>query len=210
MTTIDWYFDFISPFAYLQHEQLGALPANVTLNLRPVLFGVLLDHWGGRGPGEVPPKRRFVFRQVQWQAARLGIPLRFPPRHPSNPLPALRLAIALGCRREAIATIFRFIWAEGRDTDDPQAWGELCARLGAADAEALIGAPQVKAALRANCDSAVAAGVFGVPTAIVDGELFWGADSTQMLIDYLERPESLDTPEMRRVSGLPYGARRKA
>lgn len=209
MKSIDWYFDFISPFAYLQHEQLGRLPPDVVVNFRPVLFGVLLDHWSAKGPAEIPPKRRFTFRHVQWQAGQLGIALRFPPRHPCNPLPPLRLAIALGCARDAVATIFRFIWAEGMDLDNPQAWRELAARLGVKDADALIGTPEVKAGLRSSCGAAIAAGVFGVPTSIVDGELFWGADATQMLVDYLARPESLDTPEMRRVSDLPYGARRK-
>ncbi len=209
MRRIQWYFDFVSPFPYLQLMHFHRLPPGVEIECRPVLFSRLLDYWGNKGPAEIPAKRRFTFRHVQWQAERLGIPFRFPPRHPFNPLRPLRLAIALGCRREAVERIYRFIWGEGRDIDDASSWQALLASLGVEDGEALVNEPKGKDALRQMTEEAIAAGVFGVPTVIADGELFWGFDALPMLVEYLESPQLFGTDEMRRVSDLPIGMQRK-
>lgn len=210
MRHIQWYFDFVSPFPYLQMSLFHQLPPDVAVDCRPILFSRLLDQWGNKGPGEIPPKRRFTFRHVQWLAGHLGVPLKFPPRHPFNPLRPLRLATALGGSREACGQIYRFIWGEGRDIDDADNWRELLARLDLADGDALVNDPQVKEKLRQETEAAIARGVFGVPTVVAGDELFWGCDALPMLIEYLENPESFDTPEMRRVSDLPVGMQRKA
>ena len=88
----DWYFDFISPFAYLQWMVLRRDHADLDINPKPLLFAGLLKHWGQLGPAELPGKRVHTYRLVLWQARQMGIALRFPPAHPFNPLPALRLA----------------------------------------------------------------------------------------------------------------------
>ena len=75
MKTADWYFDFISPFAYLQSESLGRLDGKLAIRPVPALFAGLLKHWGQKGPAEMAPKRRFTYRQVQWLAERNGIAL---------------------------------------------------------------------------------------------------------------------------------------
>lgn len=209
MRRIEWYFDFVSPFPYLQLLHFHQLPEDVVVECRPILFSRLLDHWGSKGPAEIPEKRRFTFRHVQWQAERLGLPFRFPPRHPFNPLRPLRLAIALGCRREAVEHIYRFIWGEGRDIDDAANWRALLASLGVEDGDALVNDPKVKNALRSATEEAIARGVFGVPTIIAGGELFWGFDALPMLAEHLDAPGFLDTPEMRRVGELPVGLQRK-
>ena len=82
MSKATWYFDFISPFAYLQLARFSELPKSLELTLKPVLFGSLLKHWGQLGPAEIPSKRRFVYRFFQWNADRLGIPFVMPPCHP--------------------------------------------------------------------------------------------------------------------------------
>lgn len=210
MARVDWYFDFVSPFAYLQSQILHeALPPEVDLRCRPVLFAGLLGHWQHKGPAELPTKRRFTYRQVQWLAGRHGIPLRFPPSHPFNPVRALRLAVALGCRPEVIDTIFTFVWAEGRDPNEPAAWRELTARLGAHGADELVRAAEVKARLKQLGEEALAAGVFGVPTLCIDGELFWGFDATAMLQDYLRDAARFRSGEYARIAELPLGAVRK-
>ena len=93
----DWYFDFVSPFAYLQSEQLASLAPRITVRYKPVLFAGILGAHGQLGPAEIPAKRAFTYRFVLWQAKRLGIPLKLPHEHPFNPLPLLRLAIACDC-----------------------------------------------------------------------------------------------------------------
>ncbi|NIW86631.1 MAG: 2-hydroxychromene-2-carboxylate isomerase [Gammaproteobacteria bacterium] len=209
MRTLDWYFDFVSPFSYLQAERFKDLPDDVEIAFHPVLLAGLLKHWESKGPAEIPAKRRFTYRHVQWYAQRRGIPFRMPPAHPFNPLPALRLAIALGSRREPILEMFRFIWGDGRLIEDPVEWQILARKLGVADPEARVSAPEVKAGLRENTERAAAMGVFGVPSFVIDGNVFWGVDATDMLIDYLREPTLFDSPEMQRVSELPVATERR-
>ncbi len=207
MTALVWYFDFVSPYSYLQ---IAAYPQLVRESiLRPVLFAGLLGHWGGKGPAEVPAKRLQTYRFTAWQADKRGIPMRYPPAHPFNPLPALRLALALESRYEPVRSIFDFIWGEGRSIADE--WPALAERLGLglAQAEAMIAEPRVKEALAANGREAVARGVYGVPTFDTGKELFWGLDATDMLCDYLADAALFDAPEMQRIANLPVGAARK-
>lgn len=208
MKSAEWFFDFISPFAYLQFETFGQLPKDLDIVFRPVVFAGILNHLQHKGPAEIPAKRRFTYRHVQWLARHHGIALRFPPAHPFNPLRALRLAIALGCRRESIATIFRFIWRDGRLLDDADARATLAATLGIGDIDELTAPQAVKDELRANGERAIARGVFGVPTFALDGELFWGFDATGMVVDYLADPQWFNAGEMARVGNLPAAAQR--
>ena len=206
---VTWYFDFISPFAYLQCERLNRLPEGTRIEYRPILFAGLLNHWAHKGPAEIPPKRRFSYRQALWIARRDGISFRAPNEHPFNPLNALRLAIALNCEADKVRSIFRFIWAEGHRPDDPDSWITLLEYLNARDAGDRIASPGVKSALRSNTDEAIAVGVFGVPTIAVEKELFWGYDMTDMAIDYLRDPLAFEDPEMQRISNLPIGIERR-
>ena len=130
MPIADWYFDFISPFAYLQSERLHTLGPKVSIRYRPVLFAALLEANGQRGPAEIPAKRAFTYRFCLWQAKQLGIPMRFPPEHPFNPLALLRLAIACDSSAAAVHAIFRFVWRDGRLPDLPIEWAELVGMLG--------------------------------------------------------------------------------
>jgi 2-hydroxychromene-2-carboxylate isomerase len=208
MASVDWYFDFISPFAYLQSEQLGLLGAKTRIRYRPVLFAGLLAANGQKGPAEIPRKRAFTYRFAVWQAKRLGIPLKMPHEHPFNPLPLLRLAIACDCAPDAVHRIFRFVWRDGRLPDLPIEWAELVADLRLPDAQRRIEEPEVKAALRRNTEEAIERGVFGVPTIAVGDELFWGADATPMAADYLAAGGRWTDPEYERVASLPVGASR--
>jgi len=205
---VDWYFDFISPFAYLQGERLATELPGVAVRCKPVLFAGILAAHAHKGPAEIPAKRTFTYRHVVWQAKRLGIPLKFPHEHPFNPLALLRLAIACDSRADAVQRIFRFVWRDGRLPDLPIEWAELAHDLGLPDAEQRIATPAVKDELRRNTDEAIARGVFGVPTLAVGGVLFWGADATAMAADYIAAGCRFDDPEYARVAALPEGARR--
>jgi 2-hydroxychromene-2-carboxylate isomerase len=205
MRTIAWYFDFVSPYAYLSLRRLAEVDADI--EYRPVLFAGLLAHWGQKGPAELAPKRLWTYRYCQWQADALGIPFRFPAQHPFNPLHHLRLAIAVGATPAAVRRIFEAIWTTGVDAADPAAFESLCREL--KTEPGALGAPGVKDALRANTEQAAQRGVFGVPTFDVDGELFWGADAIDFLKAYLEDPSILRSAEMERLKTLPVGAARK-
>lgn len=206
MKSIDFYFDFVSPYSCIALHRLHEIPA--ALNCKPVLFAGLLRHWGQTGPAEISSKRRWTYRWCTWWAAELGIPLRFPAEHPFNPLQHLRLALACGSRLEAVKRIFGSVWMSGENATDPARFASLCGELGVHPER--LGDSDIKNALRQNTDEAAARGVFGVPSFVVDGEVFWGADAIGFLAAYLDDPAALRNDEMRRVDALPVGASRKS
>ena len=207
MARLAWYFDYVSPYAYLQFAAHPGLMQREDVELVPLVFAGLLKHWQHKGPAELPTKRPHTYRHTTWLAEKLGVPFRYPPGHPFNSLHALRLTLAAGCTYETVRAVNHFIWGEGRSPAEE--WPALAGRLGIADADAAAGAPAVKDALRANGERALAAGVFGVPTFVAGGHLFWGLDATDMLRDWLANPGLFDTEEMRRISALPVAAARK-
>lgn len=213
---IEFWFDFISPYAYLAWQRIHAVAEAHERELvyRPVLFAGLLNHWGQLGPAEIPPKRELVFRQVSRRAAALGVPLQPPPSHPFNPLLGLRLAaleLPSEQRRHLIDTLFGATWGGGPGIADPAVVATLLERAGFA-AEALITdaqSPEGKQRVLDAGAAALAAGVFGVPTMIVDGELFWGDDSFGELEQVLRGEDTLDREGLARWAALPASAERR-
>ena len=209
MPAADWYFDFLSPFSYLQLAEFDRLPPDLEVTYRPVLFAGLLGHWKHKGPAEIPAKRVQTYRWCHWYAARHGIPFRMPPAHPFNPLRPLRLAVAQDAEPALIRVLFDAIWAEGRDLSQDEEWQAFTAHLGIADADELIAAPHVKEALRRGTEEAAERGVFGIPTFVIGDELFWGLDTTDLVLDYLNDPNMLKTGEYARISALPVAQARR-
>ena len=209
MTKAKWYFDFISPFAYLQFAQFPNLPTNIEITPVPAVFGAILQHWGQLGPAEIPPKRRFVYRFFQWNSDRLGIPFTMPPMHPFNPIPALRLCTAAGASIENTRAVFDLIYGKGIQPDSPEGIQLIGAALNISDPELTMQDPVVKNTLHANTAQATSDGVFGVPSFVINGEVFWGGDSTEMMLDFLKNRALFETPEMNRISNMEMGLTRK-
>ncbi len=180
MKSIAFWFDPISPFAYLAFERLPqALEGcSYAVEYRPVLFAGLLAHWGQKGPAEIEPKRAWAFRQLAWSAQQHGITLDTPAVHPFNPLPLLRLALACGPNRRVVEALMRHVWVGGGDAADAVRIAALTQRLAPARDPA---SAEVKAELRSATDQAIQRGVFGVPSFELDGRLFWGLDALPML-----------------------------
>lgn len=209
MQQIDWYFDFISPFAYLASESLWRFPEDIELRPRPILFAGLLNHYQTRGPAEIPPMRRFTFRHIRWLADTNDITLKLPPAHPFNPLKLLRLCIALGGEAELVQRLFRFVWGEGCSSEDPEQWQRLIGELGAEGIEQQLVADEVKAELRKNTETAIEAGVFGVPGFVLQGEVFWGYDSIDFLLACLHDPGLLKSAGMLAADSMQEGPQRQ-
>ena len=137
MTPLRFWFDPVSPYAYLAFEQLPqALEGlSVAVEYRPLLFAGLLKQWGQKGPAEIEPKRAWTFRDVAWKAHQLGIPIATPAQHPFSPLALLRLLIAGAPaggtpNRWQCETVFRHVWrADGADANDPARLAALQATL---------------------------------------------------------------------------------
>ena len=205
MRKANWYFDFLSPFAYLQNCRLDEFPSDLYINRKPLLFAGLLNHWGTKGPAELSSKRLFSYRHVQWLAGKLGVPLLFPEKHPFNPITLLRLCIAANCSKKAVDAIFNCVWVEGLSGDDPANWTRFCEAVKIPESEALekISSPEIKQELKLNGEEALEQGVFGVPTLVMDENLFWGFDTTDMAIEYLTDPKLFVSSEMKRLETLP-------
>lgn len=187
-TTVEFYFDPVSPYAWLAMEQLARVTeAGGHIACRPVLLAALLNAHGTKGPAEVPAKRAYVFRDVMRQAKRLNLPFRGPPCHPFNPLAALRAILAVDGEAQRLALTRRVlaaVWAEGIDVADPDCLSTMLTRSGF-DAEAIHAAaatPEIKQRLRRVTQDAIDAGVFGVPTFRLRGELLWGADRVDTVV----------------------------
>ena len=180
LKAIDFWFDPISPFAYLAFEHLPQALEGCShvVRYRPVLFAGLLAHWGQKGPAEIEPKRAWTFRHLHWWAQQHGIAFETPAVHPYNPLPLLRLALACGPNRRVVEALMRHVWTGGEDATDATRQSALTAALSPSRDPA---SAEVKAELRANTDDAIALGIFGVPTFVLEGRLYWGLDALPML-----------------------------
>jgi len=198
-----WYYDLISPFAYLHFHRLAPLRERLDIEPVPVLFAGLLKHWGTKGPAETAPKRLHTYQYCVWQARVQGIPFRMPPRHPFNPLAAQRLMVALDAGDDVIEQAYAFIFGEGRDPEVE--FEALAERLGARDAASLISTPDVKRKLIANTQQAIGQGVFGVPTLVLRGQAFWGNDTVEWATRFLEEPELFERPEYAAVRATGAG-----
>jgi len=202
--TIDFFFDVISPYVYIADALLPSLRArhpDVTIVYRPILFAAVLKHWGQLGPAEIPAKRVFTFKDILRRCAEHDLPLRGPASHPFNPLTAQRAILAAAPEQRAAATtaIARAGWAEGAELSDPAVIVAALDRAGLPGAElvARTADPAIKTALAAECERAIALGVFGVPSWLVRGELIWGQDRLRDVEAVLAgrdpvRPDAID------------------
>jgi 2-hydroxychromene-2-carboxylate isomerase len=215
MPTIHWYFDFISPYAWLQSTQLKVLRARGEVICVPILFAGLLKHWGQKGPAEMATKRTYTYQQVAWYAQREGLKLSWPSRHPFNPLPLLRLCALLGNTPEVVERLFAYVWRDGHLPDEPEAWSVLLAELKVQASD--LDNAKVKDTIRLNTEEALGKGVFGVPSAIVQvsataptSPIFWGFDSTAMLQAWLDEHKFFQSPEYLGASRVGDGVVRKS
>ena len=213
MKHITFYLDFISPYAYLAFERLPVALEGLSyqVHYKPVLFAAMLGHYGQLGPAEIAAKREWTYRQCAWIARALEIEMTAPASHPFNPLALLRLAVACGqngsCNRFQAETIFHHVWRTGLDAADEARMAHLQEQLSPKrsplDAE-------VKSQLKSNTDEAISGQVFGVPSCVVDGQVFWGLDALPMLAEYLRGDPWFATAEWKNAAGIPVGAQRKS
>ena len=183
--TIEFFFDFGSPTSYLAYKALPALAADAGARIayRPMLLGGVFKATGNASPVSVPAKGRWMFQDIQRWARRHGVPFRFNPAFPINTLPLMRGAVGLQMRDPArfvvyCDAVYDALWQQQKNLGDPAVLAETLAAAGF-DAEAfsaLIGDAEVKAALVATTEEAVARGVFGAPTCFVGPEMFFGQD----------------------------------
>lgn len=211
MKHITFYFDFISPYAYLAFEKLpeALLGLSYRVTYKPVLFAAMLSQHGQLGPAEIPAKRDWTYRHVLWLAHQHGVVLDMPAAHPFNPLALLRLALASATHeqpnRYVCETVFRHVWVGGQAATDPARLQALQTHLAPTSDPS---STAVKEQLKCNTDEALALGAFGVPSYAVDGKLFWGVDALPMLVDYLHGGTWFESTDWAAASAVPLGITR--
>lgn len=217
--TIKYYFDCISPYAWLGWRPINALAEKHKLRLEPVpvLFSKLLEDSGTLGPAEIPKKRIWIIKDVARRAHFQGMKVNIPPKHPFNPLLALR---AISCiddndeKKVMTGALLDAAWLHGLDISDHSVVdavadsvglkGKLLASYARTDTS-------VKDLLKHQTEDAIQAGVFGVPSVQVEKEIFWGSEKETM--DQIESAilgeDSLDKTLVDKWIKIPSGATRR-
>lgn len=187
MATLEFFFDFTSPYSYLASTQVEALAARTgaTLRYRPFLLGGVFKATGNRAPIETVAKGRHMWTDLTRWAKRLEVPMRRPQTFPIPSILALRAVLAappeaLG---PACHAVFRAVWAEDREVGKPEVLAAVLTEAGLDGAALVAAAPGQKEALAAQTQEAVDRGAFGAPSFFVGGELFVGNDR----LDFVEQ-----------------------
>ena len=192
--SVDFYFDFGSPAAYLAATQLPkiAADAGAALVWKPMLLGGVFQATGNHSPAEIKPKGPYMTADLQRYARRYGVPFAHNPHFPINTLLLMRAASGIQAQQperfaEFVEAIFKAMWIDGRNMNDPAVVGEVLQAAGfdAAAVLALANAQETKDKLKATTQEAVERGVFGAPTMFVGKDMFWGQDRLDFVREYL-------------------------
>jgi len=194
--TVAFYFDVGSPASYLAWTQLPALctAAGAELVYKPMLLGGVYQATGNASPGAIPAKGRYTVRDYERHARKYGVPYVNNPHFPIITLFLMRAVTGVQLRephrlQELLAAVFKAMWIDALDLNQPALTAKTLQDAGFAPEaiQALAADPEVKAALKATTEEAVARGVFGAPTSFVGDEMFFGQDRMDMIREELAR-----------------------
>ena len=189
--TVEFFFDLGSPTTYLAHTQLPKICAETQSELVyiPMLLGGVFKATGNASPAVIPAKGRYMFQDLDRFARRYGVQLRFNPHFPINTLMLMRAVTGMQLYQpqrfgEFVDCLFRALWVEGRNLNDPQTVAAVLTENGFDPQEimALTNDESVKAALKENTETAIKRGVFGAPSMFIGDQLFFGQDR----LDFVE------------------------
>lgn len=191
--TLDFWFDFHSPWAYLAATQIEALAQRhgLAVRWRPLHLPRLIEAIDGRRPLEENAAFLTWYKQdLQDWAALYGLSLRYHPNYPLRPARALRAVLRadeLGRAAAFTLAVFRAYWSEARDISSLEELAEIGARCGldGTGISRAVTDDEYRRRLEANTSEAIKRGVFGVPTVICRGKLFFGNDRLELLDGWL-------------------------
>lgn len=193
--TVEFFFDFGSPTSYLAWARLPAIAAETgaTIVWRPMLLGGVFKATGNASPVMVPAKGRWMNDDIARWARRHGVPFAFNPHFPINTLTLMRIAAGLQLKRQPlfdryVQVVFDAMWRQPRNLGDSAVLAATLTEAGL-DADAMLALaadPEVKAALVATTEEAVARGVFGAPSCFVGDALFFGQDRLDFVREALQ------------------------
>jgi len=216
MRPLEFYFDYLSPYAYFAWNRVEkfCVEHEVDLVVKPVVFGKLLDHWGHLGPAEIEPKREWLFKYCLFYAQTNDLQLSMPKYHPFNSLYALRASLELVSgkyQRDLVSAIFQAGWGNGLDIGDVEVISKVASGVGLNPDQLKkeIGSSRIKAALKDNTEEAISKGVFGVPSMIYEKHVLWGNDQFEFLSSLIKGTFELDKSLFDDVISRPRAIDRK-
>ncbi len=212
---LEFYFDFLSPYSYLAFQNIlndknFFEQHNVEVVFYPVTIATIIHHYKTLGPGEILPKRNFLFRDLLRHTKIHGIPFKTPKKLPFNSLYALRLAlkeVSGELQWKLIEHLFSVSWGRGEDLGDSDflvqelnVWMSSVRPDSSSDDNSqlinswmeTISKKEIRSALKNNVEYALSKDVFGLPTLIYEDELFWGNDSMAYLRMKIQGNDPLD------------------
>jgi 2-hydroxychromene-2-carboxylate isomerase len=180
---MDFWFDLASPYSALAALRIAAVAPGLEVRWQPFLLGPIFQAqgWSDSPFNLYPAKGRWMWRDVPRRAARLGLAFHQPSRFPRHSVLANRVALVAlreGWGEDCVRAMYRAEFADDADIADPPVMAGIVSGIGR-DGPAAVGRAQsqpIKDALRASTEEAARLGIFGAPTFLVDGELFWGDD----------------------------------
>lgn len=194
MKTVDFYFDFMSPFGYLAAHRLPELAkahhGRARFVCHPIDLVAARFKAGNTGPfnRDQPAKMKALLMDLERWAKRYGIPFAFPKGLDSKRLnKGWLVAEARGRGATYLAVAYEAVWGRGGDPADGALHAEVATACGlsAEELSAAIDSPETAAAYDRENEAAQARGVFGVPIFLVDDQIYWGNDRIEFLEEYL-------------------------
>ena len=198
-----FYYDIISPFSYFYVKQRHRLGDKLEIEPVPILLGGLFRATDNQGPGEIAAKRPHTYQYCVWVAEKLGIPFRFPEHHPFLTVAAQRLLAQEKANWAMVEGAFEYVWVEGKDPN--LSWADFCLYIGLPSNTLKPNDPAVKAQLFANTNQAKNDGAFGVPSLVIGKQCFWGLDTIDWVVDYLNRPGMFEETSYCYAGQVPNG-----
>lgn len=192
---IEFYFDFLSPYSYLAWTWVRSQPYE--FEYYPVSMATIIASYDTKGPAQIEPKRNYLFKDLLRATKMHNIPFTTPKHLPFNSLYALRLALMSSAgekQKEIIDCIYRAGWEKGLDIGSDDVLKEVLKEANLYSDELIekMESKNARIDLKANVERALQREIFGVPSFVVDGEMFWGYDSTKYLEMYLNGMDPLD------------------
>ncbi|MGH8799148.1 MAG: 2-hydroxychromene-2-carboxylate isomerase [Casimicrobiaceae bacterium] len=191
---LEFYFDFSSPYGFLASERIEAIAARHARGIvwHPILLGAVFKQTGAVPLTQVPLKGDYAKRDFARSARLHGVAFRMPSLFPIPTQAPARIVLWLERQQPALAVgalhaLYRGFFVDDVDISNPDRAAAVVARSGVdeAAARAAVDDPAIKDALKAENEKAIAAGVFGSPFVVVDGEPFWGMDRLEQVDRWL-------------------------
>jgi len=201
-SSIEFWFDLASPYSALAALRIDEVAQGLEVRWHPFLLGPIFkaQGWDDSPFNLFPAKGRWMWRDVPRRAARRGLAFRQPGKFPRHSVFANRVALVAldeGWGPDGVRALYRAEFSDDADIADPVAVAGIVSTLGR-DGAAVVSRAQtqpIKDALRANTDQAGRLGIFGAPTFLVDGELFWGDDRLEEAVAWARGDRPLQAAE---------------